>query len=109
MPRNTKATSSVTRATLCNDIKDALPTVSDKDISKLVDSVIHVMRDTLVEGEEIKISGFGKFVVKEKRARKGRNPQTGENLTIAARRVVTWKASSNFKTQLNENLIQDHD
>ena len=62
------------------------------------------MKDTLAEGEKIKISGFGNFVVRPKRARTGRNPQTGEQITISARRVLTFKPSQVLKDRVDAAL-----
>jgi integration host factor subunit alpha len=59
------------------------------------------MKATLEAGEKIKISGFGKFEVRDKQSRPGRNPQTDEKITIDARRVLTFKTSPVLKTVLN--------
>ncbi|MBL4819014.1 MAG: integration host factor subunit alpha [Deltaproteobacteria bacterium] len=59
----------------------------------LVDRVFEMMKETLEKGEEVKISSLGRFQVRQKRARRGRNPQTGEAIEISARKVVTFKAS----------------
>lgn len=59
----------------------------------LVDRIFEKMKDCLIENEKIQISGFGKFVVRKKKDRKGRNPKTGETIKISARRVVTFKSS----------------
>jgi len=67
----------------------------------LVESVLSIMKDTLADGETLKISGFGNFVVKEKSDRRGRNPQTGEEITIEARRVLTFKPSKMLKDAMN--------
>ena len=64
-------------------------------------------KETLAEGEKVKISGFGNFVVREKNARKGRNPQTGEEIRLAARRVLTFKPSLVLKNVLNEDDASD--
>ena len=63
--------------------------------------VFSIMKDTLEDGEAIKISGFGKFEVKQKKDRRGRNPQTGEDLTIEARRVLTFKPSTLLRKAIN--------
>ncbi|WP_224981308.1 integration host factor subunit alpha [Geomonas agri] len=68
---------------------------------ELVESVLDLVKDALVQGEEVKIAGFGKFTVKAKADRKGRNPQTGEDITIEARRIVTWRPSTILKGRLN--------
>jgi integration host factor subunit alpha len=59
------------------------------------------MKETLGRGEKIKISGFGNFVLRDKRQRQGRNPQTGEPITITERRVLNFKASQLLKQALN--------
>lgn len=75
---------------------------SKKEAAEVVELVFETLKDTLAEGEKIKISGFGNFVVRPKRARTGRNPQTGEQITISARRVLTFKPSQVLKDSLNE-------
>jgi integration host factor subunit alpha len=69
---------------------------SKKEAAEMVEMVFDLMK-----GEKIKISGFGNFVVKEKRARKGRNPQTGTEIEIAPRRVLTFRPSQTLKKLLN--------
>jgi len=74
---------------------------SKKEATEMVDMVFEVMKDTLAGGEKIKISGFGNFVLKEKQARKGRNPQTGDEIQISPRKVLTFKPSQTLKKLLN--------
>lgn len=69
---------------------------------QLVNSLFKIVRQALESGEDVLISGFGKFDVKEKRGRKGRNPQTGKPMMIAARRVVTFKWSSKLRDKIDE-------
>jgi integration host factor subunit alpha len=69
----------------------------------LVESVLLIIKDTLADGEILKISGFGNFVVKEKKNRRGRNPVTGEEITIDARKVLTFKASAMLKDAMNRS------
>ncbi len=64
-----------------------------KECSEFVDMIFETIAETLEGGEDVKISGFGNFRVREKRAREGRNPQTGEKMELSARRVVTFKPS----------------
>lgn len=71
------------------------------DAEEMVESVLDIIKDTLASGEEVKISGFGKFVVHQKNDRKGRNPQTGDPLTITARKILTFKPSTILKQELN--------
>lgn len=75
---------------------------SKKEASDLVELVFGTLKKSLNDGEKVKISGFGNFTVKEKKARKGRNPQTGDQLTISARRVLTFRPSQILKKLINE-------
>ena len=68
----------------------------------LLEQVFAIMKETLEKGEKITISGFGNFIVRGKRARKGRNPQTGGELMISGRRVLTFKPSSKLRKALNK-------
>jgi len=74
---------------------------SKRDSSKIVESVFEVMKEQLSKGDTVKISGFGNFVVRDKKARKGRNPQTGSEMEICARKVLTFKSSQILKKTLN--------
>ncbi|OGP94841.1 MAG: integration host factor subunit alpha [Deltaproteobacteria bacterium RBG_16_54_18] len=74
---------------------------SKKEAADIVELVFDLMKETLESGEKIKVSGFGNFIVKEKRARRGRNPQTGEEIEIAPRRVLTFRPSQTLKKLLN--------
>lgn len=74
---------------------------SKKEAADIVELVFETIKETLGRGEKIKISGFGNFVLRDKRQRRGRNPQTGEPLTITERRVLTFKASQILKSILN--------
>lgn len=69
--------------------------------SEVVEILLEVTKKTLEEGEDVLISGFGKFSVKEKDARRGRNPQTGDNMTLESRRVLTFKCSRALKDKIN--------
>lgn len=73
-----------------------------KESAEFLDRVFEILTETLERGEKIKIHGFGNFVVREKRARRGRNPKTGEALQISARRVVTFKPSPMLRKALNK-------
>lgn len=75
---------------------------SKKESADMVETVFSIMKDTLETGENLKISGFGSFVVKQKADRRGRNPQTGEAITIEARRRLTFKPSNVLRASLNE-------
>ena len=69
--------------------------------SELVDALMEIIKKTLERSEDILISGFGKFCVKEKAKRSGRNPQTGETLMLRPRRVVTFTCSGALKRKIN--------
>ena len=68
---------------------------------ELVDSLFEIMKQTLESGEDVLISSFGKFSVKEKRERKGRNPQNGQPMIIAPRKVLTFKCSGKLRERIN--------
>jgi len=91
----------VTKAEIVEHIYERVG-FSKKESAELVERVFDIIKDTLARGEKVKISGFGNFVVREKNARKGRNPQTGEEIRLDARRVLTFKPSLVLKTVLNE-------
>lgn len=74
---------------------------SKKESAEIVETVFDLIKDTLEEGEKIKIAGFGNFVVKEKSTRRGRNPQTGEEIEISARKILTFKPSQVLKNAIN--------
>jgi len=74
---------------------------SKKEATEVVESIFELVKKRLEQGEKVKISGFGNFVVNEKRPRKGRNPQTGEEIVISGRRVLTFKARQVLKKTMN--------
>ena len=69
--------------------------------AQLVDSLLEIIKKTLEDGENVLISGFGKFCVKEKRKRRGRNPHTGKDLMLGERRVATFKSSGRLRDKIN--------
>ena len=71
--------------------------------SEIVEKLLVIMKSKLIAGEDVMISGFGKWSVKSKHARRGRNPQTGESIVLGARRVVTWRYSPVFKESCNSS------
>jgi integration host factor subunit alpha len=73
-----------------------------KESIDLVEQVFETLKEVLETGENIKITGFGNFVVKKKSDRRGRNPQTGENITIGARHILTFKPSTLLKQSINK-------
>ena len=76
--------------------------VTKKEAGDLVDEMFGLMRDRLTDGEKVKISGFSNFVVRDKSARRGRNPQTNEEIIIARRRVLTFRPSAVLRATLND-------
>jgi integration host factor subunit alpha len=72
-----------------------------KECVPIVESVIDIIKSELGKGNDVKISGFGKWTVKSKKERKGRNPKTGASMTIKARKVVAFKPSTILKDELN--------
>lgn len=94
----------VTKTSLINSIYNTsnLP----KQISKLVvESFFEIIKQSLESGEDVLISGFGKFCVKDKKERKGRNPETGDDMMLDARRIVTFKCSKNMRDKINGGRI----
>ena len=74
---------------------------TQKQSTEYVDLLIGIMKNTLISGEDLLISGFGKFSVKEKHERKGRNPATGDDLILRSRKVVTFKGSGRLRDHVN--------
>jgi integration host factor subunit alpha len=91
----------VTKADIVEKVYEKVG-LSKKESYELVELLFETLKATLESGEKIKIAGFGNFVVKEKSDRKGRNPQTGEAITIEARRILTFKPSRILKTDINK-------
>ena len=75
--------------------------VSKRDAARIVEGIFDIVKETLERGENVKISGFGSFNLQSKKPRRGRNPQTGEEITISARRVLSFKSSNVLREQLN--------
>ena len=71
----------------------------------VIESLLEIIKQTMENGEDLLISGFGKFVVKNKSARRGRNPQTTEDLQLRARRVVVFKISGVLRDKINQAVI----
>jgi integration host factor subunit alpha len=91
----------VTKADLVDQIYDRIG-CSKKEATDMVESVFEIIKLRLERGEKVKISGFGNFVVHQKRPRKGRNPQTGDEIIISGRRVLSFKPSQVLKKTINE-------
>ncbi|MGB4598361.1 MAG: integration host factor subunit alpha [Trichlorobacter sp.] len=91
----------MTRADIADHIHSTTG-LSKKDSVEMLESVFAIMKESLEAGESIKVSGFGNFEVKQKEARQGRNPQTGEAITIEARKVLTFKPSNLLRQAINK-------
>jgi integration host factor subunit alpha len=71
--------------------------------SEIVETLLEIIKNTLESGEDVLISGFGKFCVKEKNERKGRNPATGNPMMLAPRKIVTFKCSGKLRDRIHGN------
>ena len=91
-----------TKADIIDTVHAKLPGFTKKETASIVDATLEVMKGTLASGETVKVSGFGNFVVKQKGERAGRNPKTGEVISISPRRVLTFKVSQVLRAALNE-------
>jgi integration host factor subunit alpha len=74
---------------------------TQKKSSETVETILEIIKSSLESGEDVLVSGFGKFCVKEKRERKGRNPATGEDMILRPRRVVTFRCSRKLRERVN--------
>ena len=93
----------MTKADIVENVYEKVGGFSKKEAAEIVETVFDTIKVTLERGEKIKISGFGNFVVREKKPRPGRNPQTGTEILIDARKVLTFKPSPVLKQALNPN------
>jgi integration host factor subunit alpha len=100
--RNRGGFVSLTKADIVRRIQEKMG-YSQIESQGMVESFLGIIKETIETGETLKISGFGSFVVKQKKDRRGRNPQTGESITIGSRRVVTFKPSALVRKALNGN------
>ncbi len=92
----------MTKADLVEIVYEKVGGLSKKESQEIVEQIFDTMKGVLKNGEKIKISGFGNFVLRDKRPRKGRNPQTGEDIQITARRVLTFRPSQILKSYINQ-------
>ncbi|MDQ6954131.1 MAG: integration host factor subunit alpha [Mariprofundaceae bacterium] len=91
----------VTKAEIANIIYERIG-LSKKESAQIVETVLNEMKQVLEAGKDVKLSGFGHFMIREKNARRGRNPKTGGDITIEPRRVVTFRASQLLKEKITE-------
>ncbi len=90
----------MTKADIVNSLYEKLG-LSKKETATIVEIVLETIKDNLEQGQKIKIAGFGNFIVRQKTARKGRNPKTGEEIEISRRKVVTFKPSQLLRKDVN--------
>ena len=93
----------MTKADIVERVYEKVGGFSKKEAAEVVEAVFQLMKKTLTSNEKIKISGFGNFVVREKKQRMGRNPQSGEPIVIKERSVLNFKPSQVLKNALNQN------
>lgn len=105
-PSESKETKTMTKAGIVNDVYERVG-VTKKEASEYVEAVFSVLKQTLATGENVKISGFGKFEVHQKGNRMGRNPRTGVEIMIKERKVPRFKASQVLKNDLNQNKVKE--
>jgi integration host factor subunit alpha len=89
----------ITKADIVEHLHDELG-LSKSECKQLVEDFFQEIRDSLINNEEVKLSGFGNFELINKKARPGRNPKTGENAIITARKVVTFKAGNKLRQKI---------
>ncbi len=90
----------LTKSQLVDSIQKEIG-LSRKKSSEMVESLLEIMKQNLENGVDVLISGFGKFYIKEKKERKGRNPATGEDMMLAPRKVVTFRCSPVLRKKIN--------
>lgn len=90
----------LTKVEIAASIREEIPR-SKSEINETVELLLEIMKRTMEAGEDVLISGFGKFCVKEKRKRRGRNPATGDSMMLDRRRVVTFKCSGKLRDRVN--------
>ena len=88
------------KADIANELYEKVG-ISKKEAAEIIEVVLNAIKNVLQEGQSVKIAGFGNFIVRKKRARKGRNPKTGQEIGITPRKVVTFRPSQVFKKYVN--------
>ncbi len=105
MPVNEGSKMTLTKADIVEQVFEKVG-LTKKEATDVVEFVFEGLKNQLQAGDKVKISGFGNFVVRKKKARVGRNPQTGQEMTITARTVLTFKPSQVLRAMLNKDLPQ---
>ena len=91
----------LTKAELVQQIYKIHPTLSKTQAAESVEAFLRISKNSLIKGSDLLLSGFGKFNVKDKNSRRGRNPQTDDELTLDVRRVITFKPSGILRDKVN--------
>lgn len=91
----------LTKADLIQQVYKQSESLTKQQAAEAVETFLRLSKDSLIGGSDLLLSGFGKFNVRDKNARKGRNPQTGDELMLEARRVVTFKPSGILRSKIN--------
>ncbi|MDE0095255.1 MAG: integration host factor subunit alpha [Gammaproteobacteria bacterium] len=95
----------ITKADLCNVLFDEVG-LNKREAKEFVELFFEKIRQSLEEGVAVKLSGFGSFTLRDKTSRPGRNPKTGEEVAISARRVVTFRSSQKLKQSVVDNSFE---
>ena len=96
----------LTKAEIAETLYDELG-LNKREAKEFVEIFFNEISDTLVSGLDVKKSGFGNFILRDKKERPGRNPKTGEDVIISPRRVVTFRAGQKLKTRVENNAISE--
>ncbi len=92
----------MTKADIARVVYERHGGISNREAARLVEVIFETIRKRLGSGEKVQITGFGTFMIRQKRGRRGRNPQTGEEIEISARKVLTFRPSQVLKAALNK-------
>ena len=99
----------MTKRDLIDEVVKLFPRFSRRDAEVIVNEVFESLTQALVRGERIEIRGFGSFVVKHRQAREGRNPKTGELVSVAAKRLPFFKVGKELKLRVDGRPVPDSD
>lgn len=90
----------LTKSQIVDSIQEAIGFSRNNSV-EITETLLEIIKKTLASGDNVMISGFGKFTVKEKKARRGRNPATGEDMMLDSRRVITFVCSGKLREKIN--------
>jgi len=99
----------VTKRDLIEEVAQQYPRFSRRDAEVMVNAVFDSMTDALAKGERIEIRGFGSFIVKQRAAREGRNPRTGDIVSVAAKKVPLFKVGKELRLRVDGQPVSDED